>query len=89
MTGVLAASVVVAVSVPLTRLVHYALILRFLAKQLEDADSSARLEVSLVLARQMRTVESSVTPAVQKQTASMTCAGPLTQVEAAVRSHRR
>lgn len=63
MTDVLAAGAVVAIAVPLTRLAHHALTLRFLTKQLEHTDTSARLEVSLVVARQMGAAEPSVTPA--------------------------
>ena len=65
-TDVLAASVVVAVAGSLTRLAHHALMLRFLTKQLEHTDPSGRLEVSLVIARQMRTAEPSATSATHK-----------------------
>ena len=87
----LAASIVIAVSVPLTRLAHHALLLRFLSKQLEHTDSSARLEVSLVIARQLGALEASDTPTTHKQTpaTSRASVGSLTQVEPAVRRRRR
>ena len=90
-TGVLTASLVVAVSVPLTRLAHHALMLHFLTKQLEHSDASARLEVSLVIARQMGTAELLNMSATYERAraASVASVGPLTQVETKVRSHRR
>lgn len=56
-TGVITAGVVAAATVPLTRLAYRALLLHFLTKQLEHTDAAARLEVSLVVARQMGIAE--------------------------------
>ena len=89
-TGVITAGAVATATVTLTRLAYRALLLRFLTKQLEHTDAAARLEVSLVVAKQMGNAEPTMSAVLHGRAPETAPAsgGSASRIEAAGGSYR-